>query len=274
MWNENLLPRVGLRDLGAPCVGSKSSDILRRFGAKDGSVTSKVVLVGHTVGETDDRAAAWLAGQGYEIDWYTPCDGDVLPRSTENVLATVVYGGVYDVHQQSEHQFLRDELNWLERCFKDDIPTLGLCLGAQLMANVLGVPVTKHPGGQVEYGYHPLARSTDGEAVFPEQLMVLEAHWEGWFDLPAGATHLASTEHFPQQSFRYGESAYAFQFHPEAHYAMLERWVSRRSPERATRPGAHPVERQLEDCRRYDTAVNEWFSGFLTTWSQSFPGAR
>ena len=152
------------------------------------------------------------------------------------------------------------------RCLKAEVPTLGLCLGAQLMADVLGVSIRKHPQEQAEYGYYPLTPSQAGKHLFPDDLMVLEAHWEGWFELPSGAVHLASTEAFPQQGFRYGETGWAFQFHPEAHPKMLARWVSRRPTERALRPGAYPGERQLADAKKYDAAMAEWFQQFLDEW--------
>ena len=227
-----------------------------------------VVLVGHSEGETDDRVAAWAAAQGYEVDWRMPCTGERLPRTTDDVAATVVYGGVYDVHQKSELAFLAQESRWIEACLTADVPVLGLCLGAQLLADVLGSAVTKHPEARVEYGYFPLRPTDAGRSLFADDIMVLEAHWEGWFDLPSGATHLASTEHFPQQAFRYGERSYAFQFHPEATPEMLARWVARRSPERSSRVGGSSVEQQLSDNKRYDPAMQVWLQRFLDGWLQ------
>ncbi|MBS38390.1 MAG: glutamine amidotransferase [Thiotrichales bacterium] len=228
--------------------------------------SSTVVLVGHTPGERDDRVADWFARHGYQLDWRVPADGDELPTLDERVVATVVYGGVYDVHEKSHHQFLRDELSWIETCLKNEVPTLGLCLGGQLMADVLGVPTGKHPEARVEYGYYPLQRSDAGEAVFPADFHVLEAHWEGWYELPAGAVHLARSEHFPQQAFRYGKHAYAFQFHPEATTAMLERWVARRNPERSSRVGSHTPDQQIADSKRYGERVAGWLESFLSDW--------
>ena len=133
----------------------------------------------------------------------------VCPSSMEDVIATIVYGGVYDVHQHSEYKFLRDDLDWIERCLHRDTPILGW------------VWLSSYPADPA------------GSSLFRKPIMFLETHWEGWFKLPAGAIHLASNEHFPHQSFCYGDTAYAFQFHPEAHFKMLERWVSPRSAERA-----------------------------------------
>ena len=146
------------------------------------------------------------------------------------------------------------------------VPTLGLCFGAQLMADVLGATTRKHDEGEAEYGYYPLIPTEAGKRSFPDNFLVLEAHWEGWFELPHGAVHLASTQAFPQQAFRYGENAWAFQFHPEAHPTMLARWVARRPTERALRPGAYPAERQLADAQLYDQAIAEWFHQFLDDW--------
>ena len=229
-------------------------------------MAKQIVLIGHKRGEDDDRASAWAAAHGFEPAWCWPYDGESIPALTENIAATVIYGGSYDVHQKSELGFLRDELSWIEQCLKREVPTLGLCLGAQLMADVLGVTTGKHPQSQAEYGYYPLIPTEAGKHLFPEPFTVLEAHWEGWFELPSGAVHLASTEAFPQQAFRYGKNAWAFQFHPEAHPAMLARWVSRRPSERAIRPGAYPGERQLADAKLYDQAIEGWFHQFLDNW--------
>ena len=228
--------------------------------------TQRCILISHAEGETDDRVSRYLASQGLSVEWYTPFAGQSLPELTDEVAATVVYGGAVDVHQKAEFAYLRDELAWVEACLKNDVPTLGLCLGAQMMADVLGVHVGKHPNGRVEYGYYPLLPTPAGENLFPEDFMVLEAHWEGWFELPDGAVHLASTEHFPQQSFRYGDNAYAFQFHPEAHRDMLARWIARRNEVRSAKPGSHPMEKQLADCDRYDAAVEQWLRQFLSAW--------
>ncbi len=233
-----------------------------------------VVLVGHSAGDTDDRVAAWALEQGYDIHWCMPCAGEEMPELTDEVAATVVYGGVYDVHQKSEHQFLRDELKWIESCLRNEVPTLGLCLGAQMMADVLGAPVTKHPDARVEYGYFELQPTLDAGDLFPEHFMVLEAHWEGWFNLPEGAVRLASTEHFPQQAFCYGERSYAFQFHPEATPDMLARWVARRNPERSSRVGGFSEARQLSDNKKYDAAMQTWLNRFLEGWLEPVSIAR
>ena len=233
-----------------------------------------IILVGHANDECDDRVSAWALRNGLTADWRFPFDGDELPQIDESIAGVVVYGGRFDVNPKSAHPFLRDEAGLIEEALRHETPVLGLCLGAQLMADVLGASVGPHPDGHAEYGYYPLIVSEAGRSVFGDELTVLQSHWHGWFDLPGDAVHLASTMHFPQQAFQYGETAFAFQFHPEASLATMSRWASRRPAERHAMPGAYPAERQLADHAVYDPALGKWFSTFLDNWILGTVGRR
>ena len=191
-----------------------------------------------------------------------------------NVAGLVVSGGRFDVEPKTANLFLRDEARLIEEALQLDLPMLGLCLGAQLIADVLGVPVGPHPDGAAEYGYYPLIVSEEGREVVDPGMMVLESHWHGWFELPAGAVHLARTEHFPEQAFRYGRNVYAMQFHPEASFAMMSRWAGRRPPERHAMPGAYSPARQLSDFAKYDLPIGDWFLGFLDNWIEPATDTR
>lgn len=224
----------------------------------------EIVLVYHDMAETDDRASAWLGARGWRTRAVCPAEGDRLPELSEAVSAAVVYGGRYDVRDMASWPFLTDEMRWIEAALQRQMPILGLCLGAQLMANVLGEPVGPHPDGAVEYGYYPLMTTDAGEKLFGDDLTVLQSHWHGWFKTPRGAEELASTERF-RQAFRYGTNAYAFQFHPEASLASLKLWIGRRG-ERNFMPVAFPPDRQLADHARFDRALGEWLERFLEQW--------
>jgi GMP synthase (glutamine-hydrolysing) len=224
-----------------------------------------IVLLTHASDETDDRASAWLKRQGWTTQWVCPADGEVLPDPSHGIAAAVVYGGRFDVDQQDRSPFLKHELAWIAAALERNIPLLGLCLGAQLIAHVLGARVGPHPQGFAEYGYYPLIPEGEGEKLFGESLTVLQSHWHGWWDTPRGAERLGMSALFPQQAFRYGSNAYGFQFHPEASLATLSRWVARRG-ERNFLPGAHPPERQIADHAIYDDALGAWFEAFLGRW--------
>ncbi len=232
-------------------------------------MTRRFVLVAHNADEHDDRASAWLRRHGWPVQWVCPVSGEPLPAPGEDVAGAIVYGGKYDIDQQDAYPFLKDEMAWIDAALARDIPLLGICLGAQVMAHVLGQKVHGHPQGRAEYGYYPIEATAPGRDLVGDGLTVLQSHWHGWYDTPAGAEQLARSEHFPQQAFRYGKRAYALQFHPEASFATMSRWVGRRPAERHALPGAHPPERQLADHALYDAALGQWFEDFMTHWASS-----
>lgn len=225
-----------------------------------------ILLVTHDRDPMDDRASQWAAAQGYALDWRCPADGDSLPKLDDRIAGIVLYGGAQDVDQQERYPFFEREFRLIEDAYKRGTPMLGLCLGGQLMAHVLGEPVHGHEGGHAEYGYYDLIPAEAGRDLFGEGMKVLQSHWHGWYNTPPGAVKLAGTAAFPEQAFRHGENAYGFQFHPETRITGLSRWISRRDSTRHAMKGAHPPERQLADHRIYDAALGRWFETFLGQW--------
>jgi GMP synthase (glutamine-hydrolysing) len=228
--------------------------------------SQKMLLVVHDRDEMDDRASAWARRQGYELQWICAADGDPLPALDDRIAGVIVYGGAQDVDQQDSHPYLKDEMRLLDRALAGEIPVLGLCLGAQLLAHTLGEKVTAHPGGHAEYGYYDLKPTQAGLSLFGAGMKVLQSHWHGWFETPTAAVKLAGTADFPEQAFRYGRNAYGFQFHPETNRTGLMRWIARRPPHKQTMKGAHSADRQLADNLLYDQALGNWFDTFLDGW--------
>ena len=140
----------------------------------------------------------------------------------------VVLGGPIGVYDSADYPFLLHEIQALRHRLAAQKPTLGICLGAQLMAAALGARV--YPGANgCEIGWYPLLPPSAEPApgwfapLLAEDLHVF--HWHGdTFDLPAGALRLARTELYPNQAFSVGNYALALQFHPEVTGSGLERW--------------------------------------------------
>lgn len=140
----------------------------------------------------------------------------------------VVLGGPIGVYETDAYPFLTVEIGRLRDRLARRLPTLGICLGAQLMAAALGAQVYRGTGGK-EIGWSVL-RPGGGARECPAMADLLAPdvqvlHWHGdTFDLPTGATHLAASELYPNQAWSLGERILALQFHPEVTAAGLERW--------------------------------------------------
>ena len=139
----------------------------------------------------------------------------------------VIMGGPIGVYQTQEFPFLVSEISLIERRIAAGKPTLGICLGSQLMAKALGARV--YPATAKELGWMPIKLTEAGNksvlAELGSQTPVL--HWHGdTFDLPADAALLASTELCRHQAFSYGPNSFALalQFHPEVRTLELEAW--------------------------------------------------
>jgi GMP synthase (glutamine-hydrolysing) len=228
------------------------------------------VAIRHVPFEDLGVLGALLAERGWEISYL---EAGLEPLALPDRLGPdllVVLGGPIGVYEEEDYPVLGVELRLVEERLKAGRPTLGLCLGAQIMAAALGARV--YPGGAKEIGWAPIALTEAGRAsplrhLDPQETDLL--HWHGdTFDLPEGAERLASTALYENQAFRWGDAALALQFHPEVTADALERWLIGHSVEIAATPGV-TVARLRADARRWDAAIRrqarlcfgEWLDG-------------
>ena len=167
-----------------------------------------------------------LDDAGYQVRYADACVDDFAAIDAIAPDLVVVLGGPIGACEEDCYPILKDELSLLERRLTAERPTLGICLGAQLMARSLGARV--YPTGCKEIGWAPIALSAAGrQSAFRHlgQDGVAVLHWHGdTFDLPRGATLLASTAFCRNQAYSWGASALGVQFHPEASALRLEQW--------------------------------------------------
>jgi len=119
-------------------------------------MTAKIVLVEHHDEPHDDLACAFLGRKGFSLEWRRPFAGDVLEPPGPDTAGVIVLGGAANVDQMDQFGYLLDEARWMETCLRREIPLLGLCLGGQLLAHILGAQVAPHAEGIRNRGIWPL----------------------------------------------------------------------------------------------------------------------
>ncbi|MEW6255341.1 MAG: glutamine amidotransferase [Pseudomonadota bacterium] len=222
----------------------------------------RILVILHQAHSVPGRLGERLERRGFALDARRPAVGDPVPVNLSGYAALVVFGGPQSANDP--HAYLQEEMALVGRAMARELPLLGICLGAQLMARQLGARVGRHQDGLCERGYYPLRPTDLGASLLPWPSHVYHWHAEG-FDLPSGAELLAQGEVFPNQAFRYGRNAYALQFHPEVTQEMMCRWTTV-GAERLTHPGAQPAHAHFEGWSRYDPAVCRWLDDFLDGW--------
>lgn len=226
----------------------------------------RVVLIKHSKGPDDDLASARLAALGYDLDIRHPHAGETLGEPDGSVAATLLYGGADPADPRDWHTdrfpFIAMESRWVEACMARDIPTVGFCLGGCIISHVLGAAIGPHPDGLHEFGYYALTPTGAGRDLIPEGLTMPESHYHG-FGLPDGAIHLARSEAYPHQAYRYGTTTFAFQFHPECSKAGFARWQTE-STAHWGKPGAQTREEQTRLAAIHRPAQKAWLDGFLS----------
>jgi len=181
----------------------------------------------------------------------------------------VVLGGPIGVYEERLYPFLTPEIATIKRRLDLDKPTLGICLGAQLIARALGSAV--YPGSEKEIGWRPLLMTKMGNASPVRHLAATETfmfHWHGdTFDLPKDAVLLAGTEVCLHQAFRWGKNTLAFQCHPEVRAADLEKWYVGHAVELGA---SHTNARHLRaDATRYGAMLEHQGKKCFNEWLDS-----
>jgi len=166
---------------------------------------------------------AWLQNAGYEISITKVCESMKLPSPNEIDLL-VLTGGPMSVND--EFSWLSLEKEFVRRVIEFSKPVLGICLGAQLMANAMGGEVFPNPVKEI--GWFPVqsvATKPDTTFVFPESTRVFHWHSET-FSLPPGAIRIAESAGCQNQAFQMGKSVIGLQFHLETTSESAQELVS------------------------------------------------
>ncbi|MDN5864410.1 MAG: glutamine amidotransferase [Gammaproteobacteria bacterium] len=205
-----------------------------------------------------------LAAQGYTIRYLEAGLDDLAATDPLANDLLVVLGGPIGVHQQTDYPYLGDELDIVRSRIAAGRPTLGICLGAQILACALGAKVATAPAPEIGWsileltdeGRHSPLRHLEGVPVL---------HWHGdRFELPAGAERLAATPPCPNQAFRLSSNLLGLQCHPEVRWPELETWLI--GHVRGLKTAGISVRALREASRRHAPVLVSAARRLLTDW--------
>ncbi len=189
---------------------------------------SHVWILQHAECESLGLIASALKAANILPKYIRTFEGQSIPQALDGAAGLVVMGGPMGVYEHDRYSFLREEMCLIEDALGNEKPILGVCLGSQLLAAALGATVK--PGKQKEIGWFPitLTESAQRDPLWHGIASPFVAyHWHGdIFDLPYGATALASSALTECQAFHYGANAYGFLFHLEVAETIIQEMVA------------------------------------------------
>jgi GMP synthase (glutamine-hydrolysing) len=191
----------------------------------------------HVPFEDSANIGKWAEENGHELTRTEIFEGEPFPN-TEEIDMLAVMGGLMNIYQYRDYPWLKDEKVFIEKAIAKGIKVIGICLGAQLIADVLGARITQNP--YVEIGWHDVTLTNAGinSGILRDVPKTFTAfHWHGdTFEIPDGASHLAFSQACSNQAFQYKDNVIGLQFHLEYSQESIEKMLENCSNELINAP--------------------------------------
>ena len=225
------------------------------------TAVAPVQVIRHVCFEGVGTIGGELARLGLAFDYLSPSEQPLTNAFDARLL--VVMGGPISANDVDRFPFLNDEIDLIRYRIENRLPTLGICLGAQLIAKAMGATVA--PMVDAEIGWESLDLTGAGQTSPLKHLASPVLHWHGeTFDLPAGFLSLAATQKCRHQAFAVEHHTLALQFHIEVTGTQLEHWLVGHVHE-LDRNGIS-VPKLREDARRFAESATVEGSRLLRGW--------
>lgn len=208
--------------------------------------------------------APWLAARDAQVSMTALWNDGALP-ALDDLDALIVMGGPMNIYEHDQHPWLVPEKAFIRDAIDRGLPVLGICLGSQLIADVMGGPVTRNAHSEI--GWFDVELNANGRSAglfagWPARFCAF--HWHGdTFAIPPGATNLMSSEACAHQGFVLGDRVVGLQFHLEVTAADARVWFEHGVPR--PRQYVQTPEFILSDLRRF-AENNRLMAALLDRW--------
>tara|TARA_Y100000590_G_scaffold284136_1_gene319679 strand:+ start:984 stop:1679 length:696 start_codon:yes stop_codon:yes gene_type:complete len=225
----------------------------------------KVLIILHQKTSEAGNLEHKLKKRGFLLEYKCPALGDILPINLNPYSAIIILGGPMSVNDKDE--FIKKEIKWIGNILKSNIPFLGICLGAQMLAKYLGCKIEKNSKNLSEIGFYKIQPTSNGLKMFQTQNIFYQFHSEG-FELPSDCELLAKGNIFNNQAFKY-KKCYGLQFHPEVNTYLHLKWlflVLIKKPNVFFKKGCQNIISQLILRFKYNNSISKWLDVFLDNY--------
>lgn len=233
------------------------------------SAIKPLYIVEHWQLVEPDAGRQHLIKCGFDVRVVEPWKGEALPQLTGEEAGVMIMGGPQMITEanDSHYPYLLDELAFIEEAMALEVPVIGVCLGSQMIAKVMGAHVGYHLEDKVAMGFYPLVVSQAGQSLgLKNQMMVLDGNAQGW-EMPNGVEQLATSTDdnpFKNQAFK-TRNTLALQFHPEVTRNILTQWQTDFSSSFG-RVGTQSKAELDAGFEAHDAALKAWYRGVLEGW--------
>ena len=188
----------------------------------------KVLVLRHVPHEHLGTLAEALIASNITYEYVNLYENDIPNITIKDLCGLIILGGPMNVYSTDRYPYLEMEDRLIKQAIERDVPILGICLGAQLVAKALGAKVIKNK--EKEIGWYPLKITEEGSKDrlfmhFNNEEIVFQWHGDT-LEIPEGGVHLAESSMCTNQAFRYRNNVYGLQFHIEVTPEMILEWLN------------------------------------------------
>ena len=220
----------------------------------------RIHYIQHVAHEGLGYIGEWAEQNNHQVTSTKLYEGEPFPEMSDFDLL-VVMGGPMSVHDDNEISWLQDEKSFVVHAIADGKKMLGVCLGAQLIAHLLGAQIKK--SSNTEIGWFPVKKTTQHPmfAKLPDEFTAF--HWHGeMFDIPAGAERIFESEGCENQGFIYYDEIVGFQFHFETTHESVEEMLAHETIEVAGEKFIQTAE-EIQSKKEYSKTINGYLASIL-----------